>query len=220
MKKIIIVGTGAVAAELTSYIADHNNHVVADEQISLIGYIDYAYNIEKYYKKYELTLPVLGDIDTYTIPNDTEVLIGVSDIHFKAEVIEKLLKRNVNFANFIHYSAILSTTIRMGVGNIIYPFCVIGPNVMIGDFNLVTSYSFISHDSTLGNNNFLSTAGIAGRVQIGNMNFFGIRSTILPNITIGDINIIQAGMTVDKDIQSDSTIFYRFKEKILAIPKS
>jgi acetyltransferase-like isoleucine patch superfamily enzyme len=79
---------------------------------------------------------------------------------------------------------------------------------------------FISHDCKIGNGNFFSTAGIAGRIEIGDNNFFGIRSTVIPHVSIGNNNIIQAGMVVDKSIKDNSTIFYRYKEQIIAIPKA
>ena len=86
-------------------------------------------------------------------------------------------------------------------------------------YNTITSYSFISHDTIIGNGNFCSTVGIAGRVSIGNDNFFGIRSTILPDIVIGDRNVIQAGMIVDKSVENSSTVFYKYKERIISVPK-
>lgn len=219
MKKIVIMGTGAVAAELTSYIEDNNKHTNSESQIEILGYIDYEYNIEKYWKKYQLEKPVLGDIDTFNFEKGVEVLIGFSDIKFRNEIISKLELKEAAFFQFIHHSVIVPGTIELGKGNIIYPFCVIGPNTKMGDFNMVTSYSFISHDCTIGDGNFFSTAGIAGRVLIGDNNFFGIRSTVIPNVTIGNQNVIQAGMVVDKSIKDDATVFYRYKESIIAIPK-
>jgi len=219
MKKIVIIGTGAVAAELTSYVEDNNRYVDSQFQIDLLGYIDYDYNIEKYWKKYKLQKPVLGDIDSYKFEKEIEVLIGISDIQFRNEIIFKLKMKEVIICQFIHYSVIIPDTIELGTGNIIYPFCIIGPNTKIGDFNMITSYSFISHDCIIGNGNFFSTTGIAGRVSIGDNNFFGIRSTVIPHVMIGHNNLIQAGMIVDKSIKDDSTIFYRYKESIIAIPK-
>lgn len=219
MKKIVIIGTGAVAAELSSYIEDNNKNVDSQSQIDLLGYIDYDYNIEKYWKKYNLQKPVLADIDTYNFENGIEVLIGISDIKFRNEIISKLKTKGVVFFQFIHHSVIIPNNIELGEGNIIYPFCIIGPNTKIGDFNMITSYSFISHDCVIGNSNFFSTAGIAGRVTIGDNNFFGIRSTVIPHITIGNENTIQAGMMVDKSIKDETTVFYRYKESIIAIPK-
>lgn len=219
MKKIVIIGTGAVAAELTSYIEDNNKHTNSESQIELLGYIDYEYNIEKYWKKYQLQKQVLGDIDNYNFGSEIEVLIGISDIKFRNEIISKLESKGVVFFQFIHHSVIIPKTIEIGKGNIIYPFCIIGPNTKLGDFNMVTSYSFISHDCVIGNGNFFSTAGIAGRVLIGDYNFFGIRSTVIPHVTIGNKNLIQSGMVVDKSIKDETTVFYRYKESIIAIPK-
>lgn len=219
MKKIVIIGTGAAAAELTSYIEDNNKYSNSESQIELLGYIDYEYNIEDYWKKYQLQKPVLGDIDNYNFGSEIEVLIGISDIKFRNEIIYKLEIKKVIFFQFIHHSVIIPKTIILGKGNIIYPFCIIGPNTKIGDFNMVTSYSFISHDCVIGNGNFFSTSGIAGRVYIGDNNFFGIRSTVIPHVTIGSRNIVQAGMIVDKSIKDETTIFYRYKEQVLATPK-
>ena len=220
MKNIFIVGTGAVAAELTSFIDDHNTKIKADDRINLIGYIEYEYNIEKYWAKYKMKAPVLCDIDAFVPTANEEVLIGISDIPFRNMIINRLKEKNARFANFTHYSVVIPDSVDLGIGNIIYPFCLLGPNTHIGNFNMITSYSFISHDCTIGNGNFLSTTGLAGRIRIGDGNFFGIRTTVIPNVTIGNNNVIQAGMVVDKSIKDDTTVFYRYKEQVLAIPKT
>jgi acetyltransferase-like isoleucine patch superfamily enzyme len=220
MKNIVILGTGAAAAELTSYIEDHNmREIIDDKKINIRGYIDYDYNIENYWQKYKLKLPVLSDIDSYVAKSDEEVLLGISDINFRNKMIEILLNRNIKIASFIHNSVILSDSISLGIGNIIYPFCIIGPNTLIGDFNMITSFSCISHDCIIGDSNFFSTTIIAGRIRIGNNNFFGVRSTVIPHVEIGNNNIIQAGMIVDKSVKDETTVFYRYKEQVLAIPK-
>jgi len=219
MNNLIILGTGAVAAELTSYIEDNNSKVGIDKKIDLLGYIDFEYNIEKYWTKYKFKAPVLCDIDTYEPAANEEVLIAISDIPFRNAMIERLSKKHAKLASFIHHSVILPESVQLGIGNIIYPFCIIGPNTVIGNFNMITSYSFISHDCTIGNGNFFSTAGLAGRVKIGDNNFFGIRATVIPHVSVGNSNVIQAGMILDKSIKDNMTIFYRYKEQVLAIPK-
>jgi acetyltransferase-like isoleucine patch superfamily enzyme len=220
MKKTVIVGTGAVAAELTSYIIQHNESVEDNMKIDLVGYLEYDYNIEKYWKKYKFTKPVLGDIDTFTFDQGFQFLIGISDIKFRNAIIFKIERKGGVFGQFIHHSVIIPEGAKIGIGNIIYPYCIIGPNTEIGNFNMITSYSFISHDCVIGNGNFFSTTGVAGRVVIGDNNFFGIRSTIIPDISVGNQNIIQAGMIVDKRIENDSVIFHRFKEKVFAIKEN
>ncbi len=219
MRNIIIIGTGAVASELTFFIENNNSINKNDEKINILGYIEYEYNIENFYKKYDFEKPILCDVDSYIPNSNEEVLIGISDTNFRNKIIHILLNKNAKIANFIHHTAIISKTPNMGIGNIVYPFCVIEPNSIIGDFNFLTSYSSISHDCVVGNGNFFSTTGIAGHVRIGNNNFFGIRSIVIPHVEIGNNNVIQAGMTVNKSIKNDTTIFYRYKEKVIAIPK-
>ena len=107
----------------------------------------------------------------------------------------------------------------IGEGNIVFPFCILEEYATIGNYNLLTSYCFISHDCVVGDNNFFTVAGIARSVKVGDNNYFGIRSTVIPGVVIGNNNVIQAGMLVDKDVKDDTTVFYRFKEKVLAIPK-
>jgi acetyltransferase-like isoleucine patch superfamily enzyme len=220
MANVIIVGSGAVASELTSYIEDHNRHLNADEQLNVEGYIDFDENIEKYWSKYKFNRPVLDDIYRYHVKEHDRFIIGISDIEFRMKMVNILRSKHAEIIGFIHYSSIIANTARIGVGNIIYPHCIIGPNSVIGDFNFFTSYSFVSHDCVIGSENFFATAGLSGHISIGDKNYFGIRSTVLPNISVGNRNMIQAGMVVDKDIIDNCTVFHRFKEKVIAIKKS
>lgn len=219
MRNVIILGTGALASELTFYIEDNNSRASLREKINILGYIDYADVAAKFQKVYDYKAPILSDIDGY-IPNDNEeVLLGIANIAVRKKMIAKLLDKKAKIGSFIHHSVIISKSPNLGKGNIIFPFSIIEKNAIIGDYNLMTSYSFISHDCLVGNNNFFSTSGVSGYVKICNDNFFGIRSTVIPGVEIGSGNIIQAGMTIDKNIKDNTTVFYRYKEKILAVPK-
>ena len=53
MKNIIIIGSGAVASEITSYLDDIND-------VQIKGYLEYSYNLEKYYNVYNYKSPVIG----------------------------------------------------------------------------------------------------------------------------------------------------------------
>jgi len=220
MKNVIIVGSGAVAAELTSYMDDHNKHVSMNDKLNVLGYLDSEENISKYWAKYKFKKPVISDIYSYNVDEGDHFVIGISNIDFREKMMRVLKEKNAIILNFIHPSAIVAESAIIGEGNTIYPFCIIGPNTVIGNNNLITAYSFISHDCKVGDNNFFSTVGLSGNVSVGNNNFFGIRSTVLPYFSVGNGNVIQAGMIVDKDVENSSTVFHRFKEKIIAIRNS
>ncbi|WP_420399334.1 hypothetical protein [Flagellimonas sp.] len=219
MRNIIILGTGGCASEVTFYIEDHNTKVPEEEKINILGYIDYAEHVKDHYEKYNFSAPVLCDIDSYEPKEDEEVLIAVMSIPFREKMIKALKEKNAKIGSFIHHSVVMAKELTIGEGNIVFPFCILEKYATIGSYNLLTSYCFISHDCVVGDNNFFSVAGVAGSVKVGNNNQFGLRSLVIPGIEVGNNNVIQAGMIVDKNVKDDTTVFYRFKEKVMAIPK-
>jgi UDP-3-O-[3-hydroxymyristoyl] glucosamine N-acyltransferase len=219
MRNVIILGTGGGASEVTFFIEDNNSKLPEGEKINILGYIDYAENEKIHYDRYNFEAPILCDIDSYEPKPDEEVLIAIMDIPFRQKMIKALLAKNAKIGSFIHHNVVMPENISMGEGNIVGPFCMLEKYATIGNYNLLTAYCFIAHDCVVGDNNFFSVAGIAGSVKVGNNNYFGIRSFAIPHVEIGNNNVIQAGMTVDKNIKDDTTVFYRFKEKVLAIPK-
>jgi hypothetical protein len=121
MKNILIIGTGAVAAELTSYIEDTS--IGSEQNLFIKGYIDYEENIKKYWEKYDLQKPVLGDIETYSIVENDYFVVGISDMKFRKKMINKIKLCGGKFINLIHPTATIARTAIIGQGNIINPYC-------------------------------------------------------------------------------------------------
>lgn len=217
MKPIIFIGSGAAAAEVISYLEDIEKQDV-NAKFEIYGFLnDNETDFNNDVKKYGLEGAFLGDIKSHDFSENYSYIFGFSSPEGRKRVIEGLDIKTLDFPNIIHPSVIIAKSAHLGKGNVIYPQTVIGPNCSIGNFNLVTSYSFISHNCSIGDYNFLSTAGLAGNVTIGHCNFFGIRSTVIPWVTIGNNNTIQAGLIIDKNVINNETVFYRFKEKMTII---
>ena len=216
MRKVVILGTGGAASEVTFYIEDHNTKVDQQNQITIVGYLDQNDDL---WKKYDYSAPWLGSIESYEPDSEVEILIAIGNVSVRRKMINILLEKGLTIGSFIHESVIMPKNLNIGVGNIVFPFCILEKHANIGNYNFITSYSFISHDCELGDNNFFSAAGIAGSVKVGNDNYFGIKSVVIPGKTIGNNNTVQAGMVVEKNVKDDTTIFYRYKEQVLAIPK-
>ncbi len=210
-EKVVIIGSGGLAAECVETIN-------AMTTLSIDGYIDdLGYdNFNSNKKRYAYQERYLGKVADYPFAIQEKVIVAFSAAN-KSELFSYLLSKKVDLINLVHPSVSLPKSSQIGIGNIIGANIVIGPNVRIGNGNVLTAYSFVSHDCQLGNFNFFSTAGISGRVCVGDSNFFGIRSTVLPEVMIGDHNTIQAGMVVDKSIANNTTIFYKYKEKMTII---
>ncbi len=208
-----MIGSGALAAESYGYIFDINQN--SENQIKVLGFLDDLgpENFEINKNKYGFKEGYLGTTLDFSFPKNNKYLIAFSNVHMRAKLSHSLGLRGLEFINLIHPSANISNSAQVGFGNILGSYVVVGPNVQIGNHNVFTAYSFVSHDCIVGSENFFSTAGLAGHVLVGNRNFFGIRSTVIPSVVIGNDNIIQAGMLVDKNVNDQETIFYKFKER-------
>jgi UDP-3-O-[3-hydroxymyristoyl] glucosamine N-acyltransferase len=214
MKKVIIIGAGANAAELEEYIIENNQ---IKYEIEILGYLD---DSKENYNKSKLTYPLLGGIYYDKITDDIELILSINNVKLRSNIIDFYKKKNIVFSNFKHHTARVFRTAEIGEGNIICPYSQIGPNVKIGSFNSFNNKSSIGHDSIIGDNNiFCPNLGISGNTKIGNNNFFSINVATIPSISIGNDNVIAPNMVIEKDIESDSTFFHRFKERVLVISK-
>lgn len=216
MKDVIIIGASGHGAEIHEYILAHEK-LTGQKEFRIVGLLDEK---KEYYERYAYTAPFLGPITGHTVKNNVWYIIAIANIKIRKMVVEDFLSSGARFTSFFHPTAYISSSAKIGNGVVIGPNANIGPNAVVGDFCLINSRCSIAHDSVLGSFNCLSpNVCLSGSTTIGNGNFFGINSATLQGVTIGDFNIIQAGMIIDQDIGNESTIFYRFKEKVIAIPR-
>jgi UDP-3-O-[3-hydroxymyristoyl] glucosamine N-acyltransferase len=217
MKNVVIIGAGAHSAEIAGLIYDNNKHSGESDFINIRGYLD---DKDENWHRYKFREPLLSALADYIPKPDEFFILGVSNVESRKLCLDKLKDKNLNYLNFIHYTAIIYETAEMGYGNVICCFSKIGPNALVGNLNSINSKTEIGHDCIIGSNNvFAGNVGVAGFSTVGNDNFFGMNSSVIPEKVIGSRNTIQAGIVVDRNIENDSYFFHRFKEKVLAIPK-
>lgn len=214
MKKIVIIGSGAHAAELEEYILENN---LVKNDFRIVGYLD---DSKQSYEKSKLNFPLIGGLLCADLPKDIELIISINNIKLRNDIIAFYKQRDFLFANFIHHTARIFRTVMLGEGNVICPYSQIGPHVIIGNYNTFNNKSSIGHDTNIGSNNvFCPNIGLSGNTKVGNNNFFSLNVATIPNVSVGDNNLIAPNMVIEKDINSNSVFFHRFKERVLVIPK-
>lgn len=215
MQQVIIVGAGGHAAEIDEYIK--YSRAGKGPFLSVAGFID---DNPDSYKKYRFSAPFQGSIKDHEVQQDVEYLLGIANLEHRRRITELLLAKGARFTGFVHPDIYLSASATLGQGVIIAPNVNVGPNVVIGDFTLINSRCSLGHDTRIGRYNFISpNVCFSGFTTLGDENLFGINSATIPGITVGSRNKIAAGMVLDKPVGDNTTVFHRFKEKVLAIKK-
>ena len=212
MKKIIIIGSGGHAAELRDYI-NHHNSARPTNRIEVKGFLDDDKSSYNHYGFYE---PYLGKIEDHNIDTETFYLMGIANLAYKERIIEDFIKKGAKFTGLIHPTAIISPSCEIGEGTVISHNASVGAKVKIGKFNMLNSRCTIGHDTQIGDYNFISPqVAISGNTKIGNGNLIGTNACTIPGITIGNYNKIAAGMVVYKPIESNETVMFRHKERLV-----
>lgn len=125
-------------------------------------------------------------------------------IKLRSELRDSFNIPKEKYLNFIHPSAYVAKSVKMGFGNILLANCVINSNVVLGDFNTFNAACLVGHDTIMGSSNFCAAHTCIGSgLNIGNMNFFGINCCIKNKVTMGDCNLIGQCANVVKNVEND-----------------
>lgn len=217
MKKVIVIGAGGHAAELNDYIQHDKFNRNNSNGLEIIGFID---DDELVYSQYAFGAPFLGSISSHQPKKDIHYLVGIAKLEFRKSIVEAFLNKGAKFTSFLHPDAFISPSASIGDGTVVAPNVNLGPNTKIGQFSMINSRSSIGHDSRIGDFNIISpNVCFSGNTIVGNENLFGINSATIPGIQVGHKNKIMAGMILDKNIGDGEVIFYRYKERIIAVNK-
>lgn len=217
MRDVIIIGAGGHAAEIDEYIS-YNQHITDRNELNVIGFLD---DNPESYARYRFSAPLLGGAKDHNVLKGHYYIIGIADLKYRRLFVERYKDDGAQFITFIHNKAYISPSAFIGEGSIICPNVNIGPNVKIGKYTLINSRCSLGHDTVIGDFNFISpNVCFSGFTEVGDENLFGINSATIPGINVGSNNTIAAGMIIDQNIGNDSVVFHRFREKVIAIPKT
>lgn len=114
----------------------------------------------------------------------------------------------VRFYTFIHPSAFIARSAKIGYGSSVLANCTVNANAIIGNHCSIHSNSLIGHDTTMGDHNFIAAHVVLGsNDNIGNANFIGLNSSINNYINIEDHCFIGMASNVIKGLKSNTKVY-------------
>ena len=208
MKKIVIIGGRGTAVIIAEQIYDANKKYNMDVEVLGFAIDDESYG---------------GDINGFPIlcktrevkdkfKDDKDVFIIYS--LYRPDIMKERIDLRDSygiplekFYTFIHPTATICRSAKIGYGNVILANVVVNTNAKVGNFNTINSGALIGHDSTIGDSNYFAAQSIIGsNLVMGMGNFIGLNSGFRNFIKVEDYNIIAMGANIVKSIGSNKVL--------------
>lgn len=194
-KQFVIVGAG----DFADLVADL---IVSEMHRQLAGYaVDQKYLKQDVY--HGLPVRPYEEICQYYPPENYTPVIGFVGSHMYDQRYEKykeLKALGYEMENVIHPTAQISSTSRIGDGNIFLPYTIAGTGSRIGNCNFFAPQAYVCHHVTVGDSNYFApNASTTGYVEIGNNCFLGANSAVNNKVKVADYTFVGGGVFISKD---------------------
>ncbi len=200
--KVIIVGDGGHAKVVIDIIEEENKY-------EIIG-VTTAETETGLFCGYD----ILGNDDvllSYKKKGINNVAIGIGgfkDNVLRTKIFTKLTDMGLNIINAIHPSAIISKTVTLGKGLVVFPNVTINTDAIIGNNIIIATNSSIDHETIIESDSLISagvTIGAYSRICKGSLCAIG--STVVSGVNIGVNVLVAAGVVVVNSIESEKKVF-------------
>ena len=207
--KVIIIGGQGTPIVIADQMYDAKERFGMDIEVLGLALDDRTMGTE--ICGYPILCGIREAYDKYKDYEDVKFVFSLyrsDQIRERSAILYSLNIPHDRFMNFIHPSAMVARSAKLGYGNVVLANCVINSNATIGNFNTFNSGTLIGHDITMGNNNFFAAQVTVGSLlTIGDMNFFGLNSSIKGSISIGDGVLVGQMSNVTKSVENDVVVF-------------
>lgn len=201
-KKLILIGGGGHCKVVISILKKMSS-------FDIIGIID---NYKPKGSKV-LDIEVIGrdeDLKTFYEDGIEYALITVGSIkdNLKRKTLFDMAKNlGFKFPIIISSEAIVDKSVDIDEGTVIMPGSIVNVGSVIGKNCIVNSGSIIEHDCKIGNHCHIAPGvHISGEVEIDDLSFVGIGSTVIQGVKIGKNVTIGAGSVVIRDITENTIV--------------
>ena len=193
--ELVIIGAGG-HGKVVAEIAKKNNYTIK-------GFIDDNPNIKNVgdYK-------VLGNWSCKEQYKGCSFFVAIGNNNIRKTKLEVLIDSGYKVTALIDPSAIVSTSVKLGVGSVVMPNSVINVDSCFGKGCIVNTASSIDHDCKIGDYvHICPGVHIAGTVSIQSNTWVGIGTSIINNLNIGENVMLGAGSVVVDDIPSNTKAY-------------
>jgi len=192
MSALLIVGAGGhgkVVAETAELLNRWDSIVFADDKFPELV------NIGKW--------PIVSRVSFFDLEKKgfTDFVVAVGNNNTRLQIQRGLLGSGLSPVSITHPSSIISPTVKLGGGTVVFANAVVNADTVVGDACIINTAASVDHDCVLGDGVHISPgARLAGEVRVGNGSWLGIGASVIQCINIGQNVVVGAGAAVVSDI--------------------
>ena len=200
--KVVILGAGGLAREVSQVICDVNR---SGGDIEVQGFIDE--NPANWGSKL-CGIPILGDFQWFEsarAKSDLKVICAVGSPRAKSSLVGREEQSGLSFATITHPSVWASEYVEIGLGTVITAGCILTTQIKVGNHVYLNLDTTVGHDVVI--EDFVNVAPgchISGNVILRRGVDLGTGAVILQGVTIGEWAVIGAGAAVVEDIPENA----------------
>jgi len=195
MDKVVFIGSGGVAREVTSW---------ARELVDIVGY---ATLDADEHKRFRLPGQAFPDELTPEIAGTNLAVMAIGVPGLKRKLHERLSAAGFRFVTLVHPSAVVAAEAELGEGVIICPLVNVSPNVTLGRMCYLNFCIGIGHDAQLGDYVQVNPGvQIGGFAQIGAGTLVGSGATVREGVKIAEDATIGSGSVVFARVSAGATV--------------
>ena len=126
--------------------------------------------------------------------------IGQNSIRKKYFIAFHKARKNV-FTTFLHPSAVIDSSVEIGVGSVVFANAVLHPSAKIGENVIITTAAVVEHDCVVGSHSQVApNATLCGGVSVDNDVMICAGAIVIPYKKIGSGVTVAAGAVVINDV--------------------
>lgn len=138
---------------------------------------------------------------------NVKCFVAIGDNVIRQQVMVKLIKAGCQLVNAIHPSAVVSTSVGLGVGVMIGACAIVNAQSAIADGVVCNTGSVIEHQCVIGHFVHIAPgATLAGNVTVGELSFVGGNAVVKQGVRVGRRVVIGAGSVVLNDLTDGSIV--------------
>lgn len=202
-EKVVLLGSGGHAKVVLDILEEMDNY-------EIIGVTTHEKGNKDNFRGY----PILGNDEVLQdLINQglRHVAIGVGgfiDNALRRKIFSKVKMLGFMVVSPIHPSAVISKSVLLGEGNVIFPGVVINTDVHIENNVIIATGATIDHESII-EDHVLISAGVAvgANCLIQEGALLALGSKIISGLKVGQNAFVAAGAVVVKDMDDNAKVF-------------